>query len=104
MVISRDEALRIAEEFAREIVRVFPDKIKAVFAIGSLGSDYYRPGQSDIDTAAITNCDRHGAALLEKEIEIIQDRYWKEYDVPKGFGAIVFAEEQLYPPISKRKS
>ena len=63
-----------------------------------MGSDYYRPGQSDIDTAIITACDRKEVSVMDKEIEGIADRYWKEYDVPKGFGAIVFAEEQLYPP------
>ena len=53
-VISYPEALRIAAEFAEEINRAFPGCIRAVYAIGSLGSDYYRPGQSDIDTAVIT--------------------------------------------------
>lgn len=40
----------VATEFAKEVSALFPKKIEAVFAIGSLGSDYYRPGQSDIDT------------------------------------------------------
>ncbi len=86
-----------------EVAGKFPGKIVAVFAIGSLGSDYYRPGQSDIDTAVITNCGRHDVTQIEQEIEIIQDRYWREYNVPKGFGAIVFAEEQLYPPYVKEE-
>lgn len=101
MSISYKEAIRIAKQFSREIAQKFPDKITAVFAIGSLGSDYYRPGQSDIDTAVITSYGRDEVHQADDEIEQIADRYWKEYHVPKGFGAIVFAEEQLYPPYVK---
>lgn len=103
MAIFYDEAIQIAKEFAEELAEKFRNKIVAVFAIGSLGSDYYRPGQSDIDTAVITNYNRNDVAKIEKEIETIQDRYWKNYNVPKGFGAIVFAEEQLYPPYKKEE-
>jgi len=103
MAISYDEAICIAKTFAQELAEQFRNKIVAVFVIGSLGSDYYRPGQSDIDTVVITNCNRRGAARLEKKIEPIQNRYWKEYNVPKGFGAIVFAQEQLYPPYVKKE-
>ena len=98
LLITYDEAIRIAQEFAKEVADTFPGNILAVFAIGSLGSDYYRPGQSDIDTAIITNCGRQDVAKVEREVARLQDRYWKDYQVPKGFGAIVFAEEQLYPP------
>lgn len=98
MIISYDEAIKIAKKFANELKEKYGDKLLAVFVIGSLGSDYYRPGQSDIDTVIITACDRKDASIMDKEIESIADRYWKEFNVPKGFGAIVFAEEQLYPP------
>ena len=98
MIISYDEAINIAQKFAKELKEKFGNKLLAVYVIGSLGSDYYRPGQSDIDTVIITSCDRSEVVKIDKEIEGIADRYWKEYDVPKGFGAIVFAEEQLYPP------
>ncbi len=102
-MISYDEAIRIAQEFSLEVANACPGKIIAVFAIGSLGSDYYRPGQSDIDTAIITNCKRHDVSQVRREIAAIRDRYWKNYHVPKGFGAIVFAEEQLYPPYVKEE-
>ncbi len=102
-MISYEKAIQIAKTFADEIASLFPDKVKAVFAIGSLGSDYYRAGQSDIDTAVILNCNRAERESIKKEIRIIADRYWHEYDVPKGFGAIVFAEEQLYPPYIKEE-
>jgi len=98
MAISYDEAIGIAQKFANELAEKYKDKILAVFVIGSLGGDYYRPGQSDIDTVVITSCDRNEVAALDKEIETTAGRYWKEYDIPKGFGAIVFAEEQLYAP------
>lgn len=97
-MISFDEAIRIAIAFAEEIDSRFPGKIKAVFAIGSLGSDYYRPGQSDIDTAIIVNAPRTEAIDMIPEIEDIAQKYQDQYHVPKGFGAIVIAEEQLHPP------
>lgn len=101
MPISYDEAIQISKQFACELAHQFQDKIIAVFAIGSLGSDYYRPGQSDIDTAVITSFRRNDVQQAASEIKNIANRYWREYHVPKGFGAIVFAEEQLYPPYIK---
>jgi len=98
MGISYDETIKIAQKFAEELTERYKDKILAVFVIGSLGSDYYRPGQSDIDTVVITAYDRNEVSAIDEEIGVIADRYWKNYDIPKGFGAIVFAEEQLYPP------
>lgn len=101
MAISRGEAIEIAQKFAQEISSNHPNNVTAVFVIGSLGSDYYRPGQSDIDTLIITNCTRGERKKVQKEIRATADGYQKEYNVPKGFGAIVFAEEQLYPPYVK---
>ena len=102
-MITHGEAMDIARKFAGEIHIDLQEKLLAVFVIGSLGADYYRPGQSDIDTALILNCGREEAARIEKRIEAVQDRYWHGYDVPKGFGAIVFAEEQLHPPYVKEE-
>lgn len=98
MALSYNEAIHIAELFANEIVEKYQNRILAVFVIGSLGSDYYRPGQSDIDTTIITNFNRNELKKVTEEIETIADSYYKKYDVPKGFGAIVLNEEQLYPP------
>ena len=53
-----NDAIDIVVEFSERINSEFPERIKAVYAIGSLGSDYYRPGQSDIDTAIITDFSR----------------------------------------------
>jgi len=101
MAILYDEAIQIAQKFAEELNEKYKDNIIAVFAIGSLGSDYYRPGQSDIDTFIITKYDRNGRQAIRKDVRDIADKYEHEYDVPKGFGAIVVAEEQLYPPYIK---
>ena len=101
--ISYDKAIHIAKKFAGELAEKYPEKIAAVFVIGSLGGDYYRPGQSDIDTAIVTSCGRSESAEIKKGVKVIQNRYWKEYDVPKGFGAVVFAKEQLHPPYVKEE-
>lgn len=97
-MIAFDDAMKIAGRFSQELAEKYRDKIAAVFAIGSLGSDYYRPGQSDIDTVVITTYSRGELAQIEAVVSSIADRYRKEYRVPKGFGAIVLAEEQLFPP------
>ena len=101
MVIGYNEAIEIAYKFANEIGEIHHDNILAVFVIGSLGSDYYRPGQSDIDTLVITKYNRNKRNYMKKEIRATADKYQSGYNVPKGFGAIVFAEEQLYPPYVK---
>jgi len=102
-MISYEKALDIAVEFAKEIDCRYPDRIKAVYAIGSLGSDYYRPGQSDIDTAIVTDFSRNEIDCVTEQIENIADGYQQKYQVPKGFGAIVFAQEQLFPPYVKEE-
>lgn len=103
MILSYDAALEIATCFAEEVVRAYPGKIEAVFAIGSLGGDYYRPGQSDIDTAVITNAARRDLPPIAADIGRLADAYWKRHDIPKGFGAIVFAQEQLRPPYLRER-
>lgn len=97
-MITYEQAIKIAKEFAEEVQNMLKDNLLAVFAIGSLGSDYYRPGQSDIDTIIITNHKREDLKIYRKEIRKLADSYQEKFDVPKGFGAILLAEEQLYPP------
>ena len=103
MPISLEKAFSIAKDFSNEISAAHPGKILAVFAIGSLGGGYYRPGQSDIDTVVITSCYRESRPAIASSIRRTANHYQKVYDVPKGFGAIVFAEEQLYPPYRKEE-
>ena len=95
-IISRERALEIAAEFAAEIALFHP--VKAVIATGSLGGGYYRPGQSDIDTAIILNCPREETASHEQSICSIAAQYRDRYGVPKDFGAVVMGFEQLFPP------
>ena len=97
-MITYEQAIKIAKQFANNVKTILKDKLLAVFAIGSLGSDYYRPGQSDIDTIIITSLKREDLKIYRKDIRKLADSYQKKYDVPKGFGAILLAKEQLYPP------
>ena len=97
-MISYEKAIDITKQFANIVRDLLKDKLLAVFAIGSLGSDYYRPGQSDIDTIIITSLKREELKIYRKEIRKLADSYQEKFDVPKGFGAILLAEEQLYPP------
>ena len=97
-MITYEQAISIAKQFANNVRDLLKDKLLAVFTIGSLGSDYYRPGQSDIDTIIITSLTREELKLYRKDIRKLADSYQEKYNVPKGFGAILLAEEQLYPP------
>ena len=54
-------------------------------------------GQSDIDTIIITSHKRENLKIYRKEIRKLADSYQEKCNVPKGFGAILLAEEQLYP-------
>ena len=92
-----ENAIEIAKKFAEEIAEMYQDTL-AVYAIGSIGGGYYRPGQSDIDTVVIMDCTRAQANERIPAVEAVADRYWKEYNVPKGFGAVVMSVEQLTPP------
>lgn len=95
-IISETLALEIAREFADEITHIAP--VRAVYLIGSLGGGYYRPGQSDIDTAVILNCTRPDIALYKPGIKALAAQYRDRYGVPKDFGAVVMSADQLFPP------
>lgn len=104
--ISMEQAVEIAKEFACEIAKMGGDSLIAVFAIGSLGGGYYRPGQSDIDTLIIVDDSKE--TLLTNKIsedkmlvDKIADEYQNKYNIPKGFGSIVISKNQLYPPYNK---
>lgn len=97
-MITYEQAILITKSFANDVRDLIKDKLLAVFAIGSLGSDYYRPGQSDIDTIIITRLKREELKIYRKDIRKLADAYQEKYNVPKGFGAILLSEEQLYPP------
>ena len=96
-MISYEKAINITKQFANNVRDLLTDKLLAVFAIGSLGSDYYRPGQSDIDTIIITSLKKEELKIYGKEIRKLADSDQEKYNVPKRFSAILLAEEQLYP-------
>ncbi len=78
-MITYEQALRITNKFAKEVKELLNDKLLAVFSIGSLGSDYYRPGQSDIDTVIITDLTREELKLYKKDIRSLEDNYQKRH-------------------------
>ena len=98
-IISEEKALNIVGEFLDEIRRE-DSSILALYLIGSLGGGYYRPGQSDIDTVIIVSDD---AAITQERMDEIAKKYWKSYDIPKGFGSIMIRLSEFSPPYIKSK-
>ena len=99
-IITETKAMQIVNEFLDELKITVQSDILALYIIGSLGGGYYRPGQSDIDTAVII---RDEAKITQKQIEKIADEYCKKYEIPKGFGAEVIRISELSPPYNNRK-
>lgn len=97
-MITEEKAFEIIEEFYKEIQSLEPEGILALYVIGSLGGGYYRPGQSDIDTVIIVKDDY---PITQEEMETIGDRYQEKYQIPKGFGAVLIRERDLFPPYLK---
>ena len=77
-MILYDQAISIAQQFANNVKDLLKDKLLAVFVIGSLSSDYYRPGQSDIDTIIITSLEREDLKIYRKDIRKLADSYQKK--------------------------
>lgn len=100
-IISKEKAFDIVREFQNELLTIDPEGILALYLIGSLGGGYYRPGQSDIDTILIVKDD---ARLTQETAEEIAAKYQERYDVPKGFGAVLIYEKELFPPYLKSES
>jgi hypothetical protein len=92
--ITQEQAWIIVRQFAREIGEQLADQNLAVVLIGSLAAGTYRPGRSDIDTAIITRNAVTNAGI----VAALAQSYWTNYHVPKGFGAVVLHEQELYPP------
>jgi len=96
-VITEERAMEIVREFIDEICRE-DDGITALYLIGSLGGGYYRPGQSDVDTIIIV---RDDAAITQKRMDEIAEKYCHTYKIPKGFGSIMIRLSELSPPYIK---
>lgn len=97
-IITREQALEIVNEFKNELLTHDPNGLLALYLIGSLGGGYYRPGQSDIDTILIV---KENAVLTQEKAEEIAAVYQERYHVPKGFGAVLIYERELFPPYLK---
>lgn len=100
-IITKDQALKIVGEFKDELLTHAPDGLLALYLIGSLGGDYYRPGQSDIDTILII---KDNSVLTQEKAEEIAAAYQERYRVPKGFGAVLIYEKELFPPYLKSEA
>jgi hypothetical protein len=96
--ISEKQAWEIVFDYAQDLISVDRAGLLAVYAIGSLGGGYYRPRQSDIDTIVIVKDD---AAITQEEVDRVSEKYWRQYHIPKGFGSVVAAEKDLFPPYLK---
>ena len=96
-VISEEKATEIVGEFLDEIRRE-DNGVLALYLIGSLGGGYYRSGQSDIDTVIIVS---NEAVVTQKRMDEIAKKYWKTYDIPKGFGSIMIRLSEFSPPYVK---
>ena len=99
-MISEAKAMDIVQEFLAEIRRK-ENGILALYVIGSLGGGYYRPGRSDIDTIIIVS---DSAAMTQKRMDKIAEKYRKKYDVPKGFGSVMIRVAELAPPYTKSET
>ncbi|MCL2776338.1 MAG: nucleotidyltransferase domain-containing protein [Oscillospiraceae bacterium] len=99
-IITEAEAMKIVDEFLNEIRREDND-ILALYLIGSLGGGYYRSGQSDIDTVIIVS---DKAAITQKRMDEIANKYWKSYEIPKGFGSIMIRLSEFLPPYTKSEA
>ena len=101
-VISEAMAWEILDEYVQDCLQVDSETLIAVYAIGSLGGGYYRPGQSDID-AALLVADRSERIWGDSEVpserlKTLSERYQATYDIPKEFGAFPLQPHELYPP------
>jgi hypothetical protein len=98
MSISYEQAMGIVQEFVQQIREAYPEKILAVYTVGSLAGGYYRPGQSNIDTTVLADATLEELEELREEIDAIASGYCEEYQIPMGFIATVLSKEELYPP------
>lgn len=95
------EAWRLARSFASAARGLLGDDLLAVFVIGSLASRGYRRGRSDIDTAVIVRTD--AGHNWRPALRQLADDYHERFAIPKGFGAVVMDEAELWPPYDPEK-
>jgi hypothetical protein len=95
--ISSDQALGIVDEFSRALSRRLGQDLIATIVIGSLATSAYRPGRSDIDMAVIVRSDM--GQVSATAVQGIADQFGRRYGVPKGIGAVLLRERELFPPL-----
>ena len=95
--LSAEEALAVAEAFARELLSNHPSDVVAVVLVGSLATGDYMPGRSDIDTVVILRDGVSGDTRAT--VRGLADAYRLRHGVPKGFGAVRIKRGQLAAPL-----
>ena len=106
VVIDEPAAWAILDRYVQDCLKIDRESLLAVYATGSLGGGYYRPGQSDIDAALIV---REGTEDIWGDLDTASERlqtlngaYKERYRIPKDFGPFALQEQALYPPYSDR--
>lgn len=101
-MIDEKMAWEILERYVLDCCQIDRDSLRAVYATGSLGGGYYRPGQSDIDAVLIV---ADGSQDVWGSLEECSERlgalnraYQERYQIPKDFGPFALQESELYPP------
>lgn len=101
-MIDEQTAWKILDQYVADCLRMDSRTLLAVYAIGSLGGGYYRPGQSDIDAVLIVqNGSEHIWGNGEEPSPALRElnrRYLEQYRVPKDFGVFPLQERELFPP------
>ena len=101
-VIDQPVAWDILSGYVADCLRIDPDTLLAVYAIGSLSGGYYRPGQSDIDAVLLVkDGSEHiwGTPIAPSEaLADLNRRYLETYQIPKDFGPFPIQESRLFPP------
>lgn len=77
--------MTIAHKFSEDIAAAFLWKTIAVFAIGSLASDYYRPSQCGIYTNVVANLARKGVRQVADTIAHVAGQYWRKVICPSAW-------------------
>ena len=100
--IAESTAWKILDRYVQDCLQINRDSLRAVYATGSLGGGYYRPGQSDIDAVLIV---ADGSQAIWGDLEASSERlstlnqaYKARYQIPKDFGPFALQESALFPP------
>ena len=96
MAISEARAWQLAGEFAQAVIAAVPADVMAVVVIGSLATGAYRPGRSDIDTLLVVRDQTADRTI--RAIRQLRDDFRQTCAIPKGLGAVIIRERELWPP------